>query len=244
MVLVISTEPDGLARDPWYAGVGAAFMSLEVLVLDSSGNGRLSRPGGEPFFEVGFPGSGDLRKLFLCAGDLFSGIRDLLLVGLRRVQEGRGWYRAREIGVETELVDVVEEGEELVILALGQGIVFVIVAARAFKSQPEERGGECVGPVSDVFNPEFFGRAAALDLLGMETVEGRGEDLFVSCPREQVSCQLELEEAIVGDTLIEGIHHPVPPRPHESVPVHLVAVGVRVAGDIEPVRGHPLAIGG
>ena len=82
MVLVISTEPDGLARDPWYAGVGAAFMSLEVLVLDSPGDGRLSRPGGEPFFEVGLPGSWDFRKLLLRAGDLLGGIRDLLLVGL------------------------------------------------------------------------------------------------------------------------------------------------------------------
>ena len=54
----------------------------------------------------------------------------------------------------------------------------------------------------------------------------------------------KLEEAIVGNALIEGIYHPVPPRPHESVSVHLVAVGVRVAGDIEPVRGHPFTIGG
>ena len=165
MVFVIAAEPDGLADDSVYAGIGAALVRVEVLVLDPARDARLGGPVVEPLFKAVFPARWELRQLFFGPGDLLRGIRDLSLVGVGSVKERGGRYRAGEIGVEPKLVNVVEEGEEFVVLLLGDRVVFVIVASCTFEGQAEERRGEGMGPVRDLLDPEFFRGAAAFHLL-------------------------------------------------------------------------------
>ena len=58
--------------------------------------------------------------------------------------------------------------------------------------------------------------------------------------RSPASCSIdELVERLVA---VEGGDHPVAPGPHGPGEVVLVAVGVGVAGRVEPVHGHALAV--
>ena len=58
---------------------------------------------------------------------------------------------------------------------------------------------------------------------------------------EQVAGELPGDELVVGHVLVERPDDPVAPGPDGPVDVGLVAVGVGVAGQVEPVDGHPLA---
>src|SRR5690242_16297660 len=91
----------------------------------------------------------------------------------RRTRPGRG-----EVRVEARLVDVVEEREQPVIVALRNWIESVVVAARAFDRQPEHGGPERVDAIDDVFGAELLVDAAALVGLAMEAIERGGDALL------------------------------------------------------------------
>ena len=52
--------------------------------------------------------------------------------------------------------NIVEESEDPVVVALGDGIIFMVVAFGAFQrgSQPDTTGG--IHPVNHAFNPKLF----------------------------------------------------------------------------------------
>ena len=60
-------------------------------------------------------------------------------------------------------------------------------------------------------------------------------------PGQQVAGQLPGDELVVRQIGVEGLDDPVAPGPHGAIDVGLVAVGVGVAGQVEPVDGHALA---
>ena len=60
--------------------------------------------------------------------------------------------------------------------------------------------------------------------------------------RQQVAGELLDGEAVVGQVAIEGVDHPIAPGPHLLFRIDLVAVRIGVAGGIEPVDGHALAV--
>jgi hypothetical protein len=91
----------------------------------------------------------------------------------RRRRDGIG-----EMRVEAGLVRGIEEREQPVVILLRDGIVFVVVATRAFHGQPEKRATERVDAVGIVFDTELFVHAAAFVGLTMQAVE-RGGDFLV-----------------------------------------------------------------
>ena len=71
------------------------------------------------------------------------------------------------------LIDVCKVRGKRVKVALRNRIVFMIVAATAFESQPQERGSGRDRSIGDVDLTELLLDAASFIGLSMETIEGR-----------------------------------------------------------------------
>ncbi len=141
------------------------------------------------------------------------------------------------------LVDAVEERAQRVVVALRDRIELVVVAAGALERQAQHRRAERVDAIRDVFLAELLLDAAAFVRLAVQAVERGRQALLVGRVRQQIAGQLPGEETVVGQVLREGADDPVAPRRHVALDVGLVAVGIGVAREIEPVHRHALAVG-
>ncbi len=119
----------------------------------------------------------------------------------------------------------------------------MIVAAGAAGGESEPDGGGGFDAVDDVFDIEFGRESSAFGILTVVAVEGGGEDLGVAGVWQHVTCDLLDGELIVGHVLAEGVDDPIPPGPVGAAAVVLVAVGVGIAGGVEPEKGHALGVG-
>ena len=120
----------------------------------------------------------------------------------------------------------------------------MIVAATALEGEAEEGGAEGGHAVVDVIDAVFLLDGAALGFLWVEAVESGGEDLIVGRVRQEIAGELIGNEFVPAEIFVEGLDDPVAPRPHLALAVHLEAVAIGVAGDIEPVGGHTFAVAG
>src|SRR5262249_5697617 len=137
----------------------------------------------------------------------------------------------------------VEEGEELVVLALAQRIVLVIVALAAADghAEPDLAGGvDAIDAGLDaallLIDAAFLGgQRVAVDAVG-DLLSQRGA-------RQQVAGQLLDGELVERQVAIERADEPVPIAPGEwPAGVLFVAVTVGIAGQVEPVAAPALAI--
>jgi hypothetical protein len=158
-------------------------------------------------------------------------------------RHGRSGRRVGEVRIEPGFVDAVEEGAEGVVVALRDRIELVVVAAGALEGQSQHRRADGVHPIGDVLLAELLLDAAAFVRLPVQPVEGGGQALLVGGIRQQVAGQLPGQEPIVGKVPGERANHPVAPRRHVAFDVGLIAVGVGVAREVEPVHRHALAVG-
>ncbi len=140
------------------------------------------------------------------------------------------------------ILRVVEKGEELVVIALGDGIEFVSVTLGAThgESQPDRPRG--VDPVDHGLDPELFAVRAAFLVDEGVAVEGGGDPLRLGGVGKQIARELFDRELIEGEVVVEGLDDPVAERPHVTVAVDGVSVGVGVAGLVEPVPAPALAV--
>ena len=76
----------------------------------------------------------------------------------------------------------------------------------------------------------------------MVAVEGRGHDLIARGVREQVAGELLDREGVEGLVVVESLDDPVAVGPHRALRVALEAVGVGVAGEVEPLSRHMFAV--
>ena len=134
-----------------------------------------------------------------------------------------------------------EGGDQLVILALRNGIELVIVAAGAVDGEAEERLADGADDVLQFVLPDDGFHRGALLLLADFVVrpgdEEAGGDQGVGVVRVQgVAGELQPRELVVGEVLVEGVDDPVAVAPGvgaELVP--LEALALAVTGDVEPV---------
>ena len=85
------------------------------------------------------------------------------------------------------LLDVVEEREELIELALRDGVVFVVVAAAAVEGQPEPRRAGCLDAVDDRLNAPLLRDESALAVDPVVAIEAGGNELALRRLRCQVA---------------------------------------------------------
>ena len=132
------------------------------------------------------------------------------------------------------LLQVVEEGEELVELFLAQGIVLVLMAASAAEAQPHPNHPHGLDPVDDVLGAPLLVDRASLGVDAVITVKTRGDQLVVGRLVEQIPGELldgELIEGLVG---VERPDHPVSPGPLAVLEVVVIAMAVSIAGAVKP----------
>ena len=136
---------------------------------------------------------------------------------------------------------VVEEGGQLVKLALRERIELVVVADRAAgrQAQPDLRGG--FGAVAVVEHEIFFVDRAAFAGGDVAAIEARGDLLIERAIRQQVAGQLLDRELIERHVAVEGVDDPIAIGPDLAVVVDVDAVRVAVAGHVEPVAAAMLA---
>ena len=147
-----------------------------------------------------------------------------------------------EMGVQAGFVYVVEESEEPVVVALPDRVVLVVVTTGALDSQTQEGGTHRLDPIRHVFGAKFLLDAPALVRLAVQAVKCGRQPLLVGGARDQVAGKLPGDEPVVGQVLVEGADNPISPRRHVAVHVRLISVCVGVAGKIQPVAGHALAV--
>ena len=138
---------------------------------------------------------------------------------------------------------LVEVGVELVVLLLRDRVVLVVVALGAADGEAEEGGGGGVHAIEHVLDARSPRRCAPPSPL---KVWLRLKPVARRCSRrgvgEQVAGDLLDGELVERQVVVHRRDHPVAPGPHRARGVGLVAVGVGVAGGVEPVERHALAV--
>ena len=189
------------------------------------GGRRLVVEGGE-----GRPGLGQLRVQRVQFR--------LLLAG------GRGHQRRRVHVLEAlaPLGNVVEVRHDLVELLLRDRVELVVVAAGAPQGQAHPDGAGGRHPVDAVLGEELVDHDAALAVQAVVAVERGGDALVEGGAGQHVARKLLDGELVERHVVVVGVDDPVAPAPHRPLAVGLIAVGVGVAGGVEPLDGHPLAV--
>ena len=116
------------------------------------------------------------------------------------------------------------------------------MAARAAHRQAEPHGRGRVHAIHDILGRILLRDDAALGVATVVAVEAGGDVLFARRAGQQITRELLHREAVEGQVAVERVDHPVAPAPHGAFAVALVAVGVGVAGRVEPTAGHALAV--
>ena len=117
----------------------------------------------------------------------------------------------------------------------------MIVAAGALEGEAEEGGGEGLHAVRHILHAILLLHAAALGLLLVQAVKSGGENLIVGRFGQEVAGELRGDELVEGKVVVERFDDPIAPRPHLALAIHLEAVAVGVARDVQPVHGHAFA---
>ena len=140
------------------------------------------------------------------------------------------------------LVGVVEEGEQAEILLVRERIELVGVALGTLGGDPQHCLAEAVDPIKHLDHPELLRNDRPFLVEHAVAKESGGHDLILRGIREQVAGHLLDHEAVVRKIAIDRPDHPVAPGPLLPRRILLVAVGVGIARQIEPVTGPLLAV--
>ena len=208
-------EPDGLADD----GLGLWIECRGVRVRD---------PGHELVH-----GRPQARQAGVEVGDL------PLLVGRRQLDRRCG---RRDVAVEARIGGRVEEGVERIELPGRERIELVIVADGALPRETQPHVGERGRAIDRIAEEELVVDRAPLARRDVAPREAGGRPLVARGVRQEVARDLLDGEPVEGHVGVEGAHDPVAVGPHLPLVVEMEAVRVGVAGGIEPVPGHLLAV--
>ena len=116
----------------------------------------------------------------------------------------------------------------------------MVMAAGTLERQAEEGGRGGVDPIGDILDPVLLVDDAPFGREHVIAAEASGHPLRDRGIGEQVTRHLLGHETVEGHVLGERPNHPVTPRPERPRLVVVVAVGVGVPGDVEPLHRHPL----
>ena len=138
--------------------------------------------------------------------------------------------------------DVPEEGGELVIILLRNRIEHMVVAAGAAQRQSQKRRA---GRAHDFIDFVPSGRLLVVGLVvpNAETVKTGGDDRLVRRIGQFVARKLFQHEAVVRLVVIQGGNHVIAIAPRFGLfRVALIAVGLRISRDVEPMPPPPFAV--
>ena len=192
----------------------------------------------------------ELLPLLLLSGKILPGgsqakLRELESVAdvTQRVAQVRlgHFNRGRDV-VVASVGGVVEEGVELIILVVRNRIVFVRVAFSAIQCEAKPRGAHRRDAILHRLHAILFFIATALVVQLGVAVEAGGDLLGQRWLRQEIAGELIDGELVEGLVPVEGIDDPFTVRPDGTRQIHLIAVGVGVARQIQPAPCHVLAV--
>jgi len=143
---------------------------------------------------------------------------------------------------KVRVLGAVEEGKELKVFVLGDGIVFVGVTLRAGHGRSHPGLHRGVDPINNGNVAELLVVGAAFVVGEGVSVEGGGDQLIAGRILEEVAGELLDGKLIKGHVGVESADDPVAIPPDGAWRVVGVSSGVRVAGEIEPAPGPVFAI--
>ena len=117
----------------------------------------------------------------------------------------------------------------------------MVVALRAGEGQAEDRFTEGLHAVGVIVDEVLGGDRATLVGVHVVALEAGRDQLTIVGVRHEVAGDLFRDEAVVGFVVVEGLDDPVAPEPEVTASVDGEAVGVGVAGGIQPIEGHAFA---
>ena len=184
----------------------------------------------------------------------------LLLVGVDLVGDGEDFIGRGGDGLALGFAGEIDGRRDLAATAAGAGfghlvedivkskvvgllerVEFMVVATGAIEGEAEPDSRRGLDAVEDVFDARFLGDATALAVEHVVAVETARDFLRLGGVGDEIAGELLDGELVVRHVRVEGVHDPIAPRPHGALGVALEAVGVRVAGEIEPFPRPALA---
>ncbi len=118
----------------------------------------------------------------------------------------------------------------------------MVVTAAALEGESQKRRPHRIDAIGDISHAELFFDDTPFFILHMQSIEGGRQTLSFGGLRQQIPRQLPGQKLIERQVLIEGLNDPVAIRPDGSKAVHLIAMGIGVPGNIQPLDRHPLTI--
>ena len=210
-------------------------------VLRQSGRNALGSRRLDPGLEVGPGRFFPLRDGLSGSGQFLLKLPEPRPIGYQRHWQNR--RRVVNVAVLGPLGGVVEEGREFIELALREWVKLMVVTDRAASGQPHEDSGRRLRAVTGVEHQvllvddaPFIGRhVAAVEAAGNFVVEdlvGRSVGTMVG---NEVAGELQNGELVKGHVPVEGVDHPLAIGPHLAIVVEVDAMGVGIAGIVEPM---------
>ena len=147
------------------------------------------------------------------------------------------------VPVHRTAVQIVEEREQLIELALTDRVELVIVADRAAHRQAQKHGAGRADAIDHVAHVDLFLDRTTLVGRDVATIEARRDQLVFGRIGQQIASQLLGEEAIERQVVPERADHPITVGPHLAVVVEVQSMGVAIARRIEPKARHVLTVG-
>ncbi len=124
-----------------------------------------------------------------------------------------------------------------VIIFLLDGIELMVMALRALDGDAEDAFADGLHAIEHGFHAELFGVDAAFLVDHGVAQEACGDDLVLGGVGKKIACDLVDDELVVGQVAVERVDHPVAIEPDGALLVLFVAVGIGVAGGVEPGAG-------
>ena len=143
--------------------------------------------------------------------------------------------------LEIGLIHIVEEGEEPVILALGDRVVLVVVALGAADRQAEEDRAGGADPVDDRLDSELLDVDPPLLVDRRIPVEPRGDPLRERGTWAEIAGELIDHELVERPVGVEGGDDPITVLPDGARGVDIEAVGIGITRLVEPGASPSLA---
>ena len=131
-------------------------------------------------------------------------------------------------------VGVVQEGKQAVVIALRQRVVLVVVALGTSERQPHPDGRGRADPVDHGMEAKLERIDPALFVEHRVAVKSRGHDLIARRVGQHVARQLLDRKLVERQIAIQRRDHPVAIGPDDARFVFLVAIGVGIAGEVQP----------
>ena len=191
----------------------------------------LVKPGSETFLE----GRGASREFY---GQSFFGGADASgVLGLALGEVGRGDVVGRFVGV-------VQQRHQRIIIRVQDRVVLMRVALGAVERQAHPSGPRDGDAIDHGVEAVLVGIRAAFFVEHRVAMEAGGDEIVGRGIGQEVARELPDAELVVRHVRVQGLHDPVAVGPDRAGAILLEAVGVGVAGEVQPAARPAFAVAG